>query len=209
MENRRQRMKRSAFWSAPIVICMLGASIASAFVLERVRSQFLISLSVTGDIRSAEAACLGLKYAEDWLLESAASGQFPRARANSLLSNIPARIEAVRDDGSAAPTPPGELMSGVSLYVADLDYESGLFTGALAKRADTPFIPRMPATSDDFRYVRFYFLRASYPAAKNVAFVSEEILSVAMDKATLSISARRLLSRSGMIRDTVAAGIAP
>jgi hypothetical protein len=192
-------MRRSAFWSVPVVIFMLLASIASAFVLERARSKFWISLPVSGDIRSAEATCLGLGYAEDWLLESAASGQFPRARVNSLSANIPARIEAVRDDGSAVPPPPGELMSGVSLYVADLDYEPGLFTGALAKRADTPFIPRMPLTDDDFSYVRFYFLRASLRAAKNAFFVSEEILCVKKDKATLNISARRLLSRSGVM----------
>jgi hypothetical protein len=178
---------------------MLLASIASAFVLERVRSKFLISVPVAGDIRSAEAACLGLKYAEDWLLESAASGQFPRARANSLAAYIPARIETVRDDGSAIPTPPGELMSSVSLYVADLDYEPGLFTGALANRADTPFIPRMPPVDDDFSYVRYYFLRATFPAAKNAIFFSEEILSVERDKATLNISARRLLCRSGLM----------
>jgi hypothetical protein len=182
-----------------VVIFMLLASIASAFVLERARSKFLISLPMAGDIRSAEAACLGLGYAEDWLLESVASGQFPRARVNSLAANMSTRIEAVRDDGSVVPPPPGELMSGVSLYVADLDYEPGLFTGALANRADTPFIPRMPPSDSDFSYVRFYFLRASFPAAKNAFFVSEEILSVTKDKATLNISARRLLSRSGVM----------
>jgi hypothetical protein len=192
-------MRRSAFWSAPVVIFMLLVSIVSAFVLERVRSQFLISIPVAGGIRSAEAACIGLKYAEDWLLESVASGQFPRARVNSLAAHIPTRIEAVRDDGSAIPQPSDEFMSGVSLYVADLDYEPGLFTGALANRADTPFIPRMPVSDGDFSYVRFYFLRASFPAAKNVFFVSEEILSVAKDKATLNISARRLLCRSGVM----------
>jgi hypothetical protein len=194
-------MRRSAFWSAPVVIFMLLASVTSAFVLERVRSKLLISLPVAGDIRYAEAACLGLQYAEDWLLESAASGQFPRARVNSLAENIPIRIEAVRDDGSAVPQPPGEFMSGVSLYVADLNYEPGLFTGKLANRADTPFIPRMPLMDDDFSCVRFYFLRASFPAAKNVFFVSEEILSVTRDKSTLGISARRLLSRSGLTRE--------
>jgi hypothetical protein len=177
---------------------MLLASIASAFVLERARAKFLITMPVAGDIRSAEATCLGLKYAEDWLLESAASGQFPRARVNSLAANIPVRIEAVRDDGSAVP-PPGELAPRVSLYVADLDYEPGLFTGALAKRADTPFIPRMPKIDDDFSCVRFYFLRASFPAGENAVFVSEEILSVTRDKATLDISARRLLCRSGLM----------
>ncbi|MDR0651923.1 MAG: hypothetical protein LBG12_01320 [Synergistaceae bacterium] len=199
MENRRQGMRRSAFWSGPVVIFMLLASIASAYVMERVRAKFLISMPVAGDIGSAEAACIGLKYAEDWLLESAISGQFPRARVNSLAVNIPVRIEAVRDDGTVVPPPPGELMSGVSLYVADLDYEPGLFTGALANRADTPFIPRMPAADDDYSYVRFYFLRASFPAAKNAVFVSEEILSVALDKATLNISAKRLLCRSGLM----------
>jgi hypothetical protein len=178
---------------------MLLVSITSAFVLERVRTKFLISLPVTGDIRSAEAACLGLKYAEDWLLTSAAAGQFPRARVNSLSSNIPVRIEAVRDDGTAAP-PPDELVPGVSLYVADLDYEPGLFTGALANRAGTPFIPRMSPLDDDFRWVRFYFLRASFPAAKNTLSFSEEILSVTRDKATLEISAKRLLSRSGLMQ---------
>jgi hypothetical protein len=178
---------------------MLLASMTSAFVLERARSKFLISLPVAAGVRSAEAACLGLKYAEDWLLESIASGQFPRARANSLAPDIQTRIEAIRDDGSALPPPSGELMSGVSLYVADLDYEPGLFTGALANRSDTPFIPRMPPSDGDFSYVRFYFLRASFPAAKNAVFVSEEILSVTRDKATLNISARRLLSRSGVM----------
>jgi hypothetical protein len=177
---------------------MLLASIASAFVLERVRAKFLISLPVAGDVVSAEAACLGLKYAEDWLLASAAAGQFPRARVNSLAENMP-RIEAVRDDGSAVPPPPGEPMSGVTLYVADLDYEPGLFTGDLAKRADTPFIPRMPPLDDDFSYVRFYFLRASFPAVKDAFFVSEEILSVTRNKATLGISARRLFCRSGVM----------
>jgi hypothetical protein len=178
---------------------MLLASMTSAFVLERARVKFLISLPVTGDIEAAEAPCLGLKYAEDWLLESAAAGQFPRARVNFLSEDISARIEAVRDDGSAASPPPDEFASGVSLYVADLDYEQGLFTGALAEYADTPFIPRMPPTDDAFSYVRFYFLRATFPAAKNAVFVSEEILSVAQNKATLDISARRLLFRSGLM----------
>ena len=203
MENRRQGVKRSAFWSAPVVIFMLLASMASAFALERARTKFLISLPVAGDIKSAEAPCLGLKYAEDWLLASVASGQFPRARENSLSTDILARIEAVRDDGSALSLPPDGVASGLSIYVADLGYEQGLFTtGALAKRADTPFIPRMPPVGDDFSSVsvRFYFLRATFPAAQDVMFVSEEILSVAMDKATLDISARRLLSRSGLMQ---------
>lgn len=191
-------MRRPAFWSAPTVVFMLLVSMVSAFVLERARAKFLIAIPVTVDIRSSETACLGLKYAEDWLLESVASGQFPMARTNFLAENIPLRIEAVRDDGSAAPPPPGEFMSGVSLYAADLDYEPGLFTGALANRADTPFIPRMPPVDDDFSRVRFYFLRASLPASGNTVFFSEEILSVTKDKATLNISAKRLLYRSGL-----------
>jgi hypothetical protein len=178
---------------------MLLASMTSAFVLERARVKFLISLPVAGDIELAEATCLGLKYAEDWLLESVTSEQFPRARVNSLTANILTRIEAVRDDGSVASPPPDEFASGISLYVADLCYEPGLFTGTLAKRADTPFIPRMPPTDDAFSYVRFYFLRATFPAAKNAVFVSEEILSVALNKATLDISAKRLLFRSGLM----------
>jgi hypothetical protein len=178
---------------------MLLASIASAFVLERARAKFLISLPVAGDITSAEAPCLGLKYAEDWLLASAASGQFPRARVNSTAANIPVRIEAVRDDGSAVPPPPDKLIAGVTLYVADLDYEPGLFTGALAKRADTPFIPRMPLEDSVFSYVRYYFLSASFPSAKNAFFTDEEILRVERDKATLNISAKRLLHRSGLM----------
>ncbi|MDR0651976.1 MAG: hypothetical protein LBG12_01585 [Synergistaceae bacterium] len=197
MENRRQGMRCSAFWSAPVVIFMLLVSAVSAFVLERVRAKFLISVHMPDDIRSAEAACLGLKYAEDWLLESVASGQFPTARKNSLAANLLTRIEAVRDDGSAVPQPPGELMSGVSLYVADLAYDPGLFTTTIAKRADTPFIPLMPPEDDGC--VRFYFLRASFPAAKNAAFFSEEILRVTRDRATLGISARRLLCRSGLM----------
>jgi hypothetical protein len=219
-------MRRPAFWSAPVVIFMLLASVTSAFVLERARSKFLISLPVAVDINYAEAACLGLGYAEDWLLESAASGQFPMAAdpgaANILkqievvsddAANILKRTEAVRDDGSAILQSAGELTSSVSLYVADLNYTSGLFTGddELANCAYTPFIPRMPALDDDFSYVRFYFLRASVRASvpasvrasvraeKNAFFVSEEILSVTKDKATLNISARRILSRSGLM----------
>ncbi|MDR1134285.1 MAG: hypothetical protein LBL05_08970, partial [Synergistaceae bacterium] len=78
-------------------------------------------------------------------------------------------------------------------------YEPGLFTGALAKRADTPFIPRMPLEDGAFTYVRYYFLRASFPAAKNAFFTDEEILRVARDNATLDISATRLLHRSGLM----------
>jgi hypothetical protein len=187
-------MKRPAFWSGPGVVFMLIASIVSAFTLERAKARFLTSLPVTRDIISAEASCLGMKYAEDWLLSSVASGEFPSARVNSLSENPLLRIEAVRSDGSSAASP----APGAEIYAADLDYEPGLFTGSLAKRADTLFIPRMPRYEDDFTERRFYYLRASVSAGRNMTSASEEVLSVEKDKATLNISAKRLLYRSGM-----------
>jgi hypothetical protein len=113
---------------------------------------------------------------------------------NSLAENPLVRIEAVRNDGSSAATP----FSGVTIYVADLDYEPGLFTGSLAKRADTLFIPRMPHYEDDFAERRHYYLRAAIPAGGNMTSVSEEVLVVEKDKATLNFSVKRLLYRSGL-----------
>jgi hypothetical protein len=88
----------------------------------------------------------------------------------------------------------------MSLNVSDLDYTSGLFTGTLANKADTPFVPRLPRLETESSTRGFYWIRCvvrTGSTAKPGKISAEELLAVSIDKASGAISAERIFYRAG------------
>jgi hypothetical protein len=163
-----------------VMFCALFAMLAAGFCLERVTVRMRIAQALTRGQSASDSAYLGMKHAEDWLITAAMSAVLPTARKNSSDPDPLKRIEVVKNDGT--PIPAGLFAPGVELYVADADYEPGLFTGSLANKAATPFIPRMPPVETEAALCRFYYLRSSATGADGITAIDEQLLSVSRDK---------------------------
>jgi hypothetical protein len=197
MENSGQaQMKRCGFFMPTVVFFVLFSMFAIGFIVERSTAKLSIATKGIRNRIKADASHLGMKYAEDWLISSVLSDDdFPTARGASAGSDPLAQIEAVRRDGSAARWNPAITSADVSIYIADADYEPGLFTGRLASRASTPFIPRMPYLENGNSICRFYFLRSFSVGEDGAELTNEELLAVSMDYALRTVEVKRLFYR--------------
>ena len=141
----------------------------------------------------SDSSFIGIKYAEDWVISAVMSEGFPTAVKYSTDSDPMRRIEAVLRCGTSA----GAAGSGIDaeIYVADADYEEGLFTGSLKNKASSPFVPIMPCEDSDDETRRYYFLRSSAQSGDGVASTREEMLAVTLNKRTLDVTAERIFFR--------------
>ena len=141
----------------------------------------------------SDSSLIGIKYAEDWVISTVLSEGFPKAVRFSAAEDPMKRIEAVRRCGTSI----NGAVSGINaeLYVADADYEEGLFTGSLKHKTSAPFVPIMPGVDNDDETRRYYFLRSSAPNGDGVIATREEMLAVTLDKRTLNVSAERIFFR--------------
>jgi hypothetical protein len=175
---------------------VLLALSAIGFAVERAMSR----LTKTGtkrvhDRSSADEAYLGMKHAEDWLITSVLADDFPAARKNSTDPDPMTRIEAVRNDGSAIAQNPGISPVNAIIYVADADYEEGLFNGKTGTDAAGLFIPRIPCVEGAGAECRFYYLMSA-SAAGGVNAVNEELLAVSRDRILRTVAVERIYYRS-------------
>jgi hypothetical protein len=189
-------MKRRGFFIPVIVFFVLFALLAVGFIVERATAKFRITTGLIRDNMESDVSYLGMKHAEDWLISSVLSGDFPLARPYFGDTDPMARIEAVRSDGNAAVWAPATVSLDTKLYIADVDYEPGLFTGNLATSASTPFIPRIPGIETKNAICRFYYLRSSSMKSDGKEAVTEELLAISMDKTQRNMVAKRLFYRN-------------
>jgi hypothetical protein len=169
------------------------------FLLERNSVKLLTAAPAIRESEAAGNVKRGMKFAEDWLISSAMSGGLPSSTL-AYVQNPFERIEAADAGGSSVSQSPGNLPDGMSLNVSDLDYTPGLFTGALANKADTPFVPRLPRLETEFSTRGFYWIRCvvrTGGAAKPGKISAEELLAVSVDKTSGAISAERVFYRAG------------
>ena len=176
-----------------MVLFIAFAALCVGFMSDRSLRRFRVETELALKKSASDDSLIGLKYAEDWIISAVLSEGFPTAIRYSADEDPLRRIEAVLRDGA----PIGGVSSGVNseLYVADADYEEGLFTGSLKNRAATPFVPIMPSVDTDGETRRFYYLRSTSPNGDGVIATREELLSVTLDKYTLKVSAERIFFR--------------
>jgi hypothetical protein len=196
-------MKRHGFCIASTLIFVLISSLIGGIMIIRTTEQVKAASNVA--IRSwasVGASICGIKIAEDWLMSSIISKDIPRL---SMLGREDPmdRIEALRADGSAARHDLGDRID-VRLYVADADYESGLFRDASGNLSSskTPSIPRIPivSTAEGFRLC--YYLRSSAESGDGrTRIVCEEMISVTFDLMERVTDVRRLFYRSSAEAD--------
>ena len=188
-------MRRGGFFTPVAILFTLLAMCAAGFALERLTARFRLAARSADSSSVADAAFLGIKHAEDWLISSVLSEGFPKSGANHSDPDPMRRIEAVKHDGSGVGgAPPVTFAPTPSLYVADADYPDGLFA-APANGKTAPFIPRMPRVDAGSVECRFYYLR-SEASAGLVMSVNEELLAVSADSASGSVDVGRLFFRS-------------
>ena len=193
MKKSMTRVKRKGFFLVVVVLFITFTALCLGFVFDRSMRRLKMEAELARKKSVSDNSFVGIKYAEDWIISAVLSEGFPAAVRYSADGDPMRRIEAVRRDGTS--------ISGVGsainaeLYVADADYDEGLFTGSLKNRATSPFVPVMPCIDTDDETRRYYFLRSSSPNGDGVIAVREELLGVTMDKRTLDVSAERIFFR--------------
>jgi hypothetical protein len=191
-------MSRRGFYIPSVAVFTLAVMSVMGFLLERNSAKLLL---VTAAIRENEAAGnvkRGMKFAENWLISSAISGGLPRS-GGAYVKNAFERIEALGNGGAPVGQSAADLSGGAALNISDLDYTPGIFTGALANKADTPFVPRLPRVETEFSARGFYWIRCVVPtgsATKPGRISAEELLAVSVNKVSGAISAERIFYRS-------------
>ena len=165
-------MRRGGFFTPVAILFTLLAMCAAGFALERLTARFRLAARSADSSSVADAAFLGIKHAEDWLISSVLSEGFPKSGANHSDPDPMRRIEAVKHDGSGVGgAPPVTFAPTPSLYVADADYPDRPFAApAHGKRSEA---------SDGL-----------------VMSVNEELLAVSADSASGSVDVGRLFFRS-------------
>ena len=169
------------------------ASLCLGFMFERSMRRLKTETELTRKKSVSDGSLIGIRYAEDWVISAVLSEGFPTATVNSADVDPMRRIEAVLRDGTSI----GGAGNAISadLYVADADYEEGLFTGSLKNRATSPYVPIMPCVDTEDETRRFYYLRSSCPNGDGVIATREELLAITQDKHTLNVSAERIFFR--------------
>jgi hypothetical protein len=192
-------MSRRGFYIPSVAVFALAAMSVMGFLLERNSAKLLLAAPAIRESEAAGNVRRWMKFAEDWLISSAISGGLPRS-GGTYIQNPFERIEAVERGGSTVGRNAGNLPDGVTLNVSDLDYTPGIFTGALANKADTPFVPRLPRVETEFSTRGFYWIRCAVlvgSASKPGKISAEELLALSIDKVSGSISAERIFYRAG------------
>jgi len=186
-------MKRKGYILAVAIFFVVFAAFCLGFMLDRSMRRLRTEVELARKKSVSDSSLIGIKYAEDWIISAVLSEGFPTAVRYSADEDPMRRIEAVLQCGTSI----DGAGSGINaeIYVADADYEEGLFTGLLKNKDSSPFIPIMPGvdTYDETR--RYYFLRSSAPNGDGVIATREEMLAVTLDKRTLNVSAERIFFR--------------
>jgi hypothetical protein len=174
---------------------LVSAALMLGFMFGTTSARLKYAAPTLGVRKSAAAARLGIRRAEDWLMTSARSNDFPSCR-NYLETDPYKRIEAVHS-GGGAPVSAGETLP-YALYIADADYAPG-FLVPLTRRSDAHGIPRIPAADTGEAIVRYYYLRSVSSPDNSPAIAAEELLAVSRDKTSGAVSAERLFYRTGSV----------
>jgi len=190
--KRQVRVRRKGYFLAVVVFFMMCATLCLGFMLDRSARRLRLEAELARK-KSDDGSLIGIKYAEDRIISAVLSEGFPYARDDPAESDPMRKIEAVLRNGATI----DGSGSGINaeLYVADADYEEGLFTGSLKNRATSPFVPVIPCVDNDDETRRFYYLRSSSRNDDGVIVAREELLAVARDKFTLKVSVERIFSR--------------
>jgi hypothetical protein len=191
--KRRMQVKRKGYFLAVVVFFIAFAALCMGFMLERSMRRLRVETELALKRSASDDSLIGMKYAEDWVISAVLLEGFPKARNNPAESDPMRRIEAVLSNGTSV----NDAGSGINaeLYVADADYEEGLFTGALKNMATSPFIPIMPSVYTDGETRRFYYLRSASQNGDGVITTREELLAVTLNKHTNEVSAERIFFR--------------
>ncbi|MDR3255276.1 MAG: hypothetical protein LBT31_06890 [Synergistaceae bacterium] len=183
---------KKAFTTPLVIILLMVFFFTIGAMLVAVTSYVEITVPRVSYRGQTDAAHIAVKLAEDWLLSSICEGQTPSG--GKQFGTPFERIEAIRPDGGRANG--GGVFGGFSgfdieIYVADANYETGLFGASLS------FIPRMPTIYAPHEARRFYFLRgtATIPGRKN-RLISEELLAVSMDRRGELVEVTRMFYKS-------------
>jgi hypothetical protein len=146
--------------------------------------------------KQEEASKYGLKIAEDWLLSSIAEGVIPLAPHPSTGDDLLERIEAKHPGGKKLELPDkGFEDMNIELYIADTNYQSGIFSPSGTSIPRIPQRPEHPMPGDE-RF-RCYFLRSSAKAAgRETRLACEEVLAVSIDRDGKIEDVTRLFYRS-------------
>jgi hypothetical protein len=190
-------ISRRGFYIPSVAIFALAAMSVMGFLLERNSAKLLLAIPAIRESEAAGNMRRGIKFAEDWLISSTIAGGLPRS-SSAYIQNPFERIEAVGSGGFPIGQTPGNL-AGMTLNVSDLDYTSGIFTGALANKADTPYVPRLPRVETESSICGFYWIRCVVKTgseAKPGKISAEELLAVSIDKVSRAISAERIFYRA-------------
>jgi hypothetical protein len=191
-------MSRRGFYIPSVAIFAFAAMAVMGFLLEHNSAKFLLAVPAIRESEAAGNVTRGMKFAEDWLISSVISGGLPRSD-NGYIKNPFERIEAVGSGGSSVRQSAENLPDGVTLNISDLDYTSGLFTGALANKADTPFVPRLPREETASWTRGFYLIRCAALAgnsAKPGKISAEELLAISLDRSSGTVSVERVFYRT-------------
>ena len=188
-----RQMKQKGYFLSVVIIFMAFAVLCMGFMFDRSMRRLRIEAELAQKMSVSDSSLIGIKYAEDWIISAVLSEGFPAAVRYSANDDPMRRIEAVRRDGTSIGGPGSGI--NAEIYVADADYEEGLFTGPLKNRATSPFIPIMPGMDTDDETRRYYFLRSSSPNGDGVIVTREQLLAVTLDKRTLDVSAERIFFR--------------
>jgi len=186
-------MMRAGFITPIVVLLLLVFTLAIGTMTTSVTAHVKVTGPRVSYRGQSDAAHIGIKLAEDWLLSSIDAGAVPLGGGRASGSPFE-RVEAVRPDGGRAVGDGGFSGFDIELYVADTDYNAGLFSAPGTAKSS---IPRMPAVSTPEGVRRFYFLRstATLPGRRN-CLISEELLSVSIDRSGAILETTRLFYRS-------------
>jgi hypothetical protein len=196
-------MGRRGFCSVATLVFVTISSAVGGIMLIRATDTARVVLDASVRSKgSAAASICGVKLAEDWLISSISSGDVPRLRMNGCEAPL-SRVEALLADGSGAGGRAGrDEYAGhirAELYVADTDYESGIFRVGSSpwNPSLTPGIPRIPVISTPDGVTRHYYLRSwSRVTFDDSAVIREEVVVVTVDHLGRISGIRRLFSRS-------------
>ena len=191
--KRQILVKRKGSFLAVVMLFMACAALCLGFMSDRSLRRLRVEAELAQKKSVSDSALIGIKYAEDWIISAVMSEGFPTAIRYSADGDLMRRIEAVLRDGTAIDG--AKYGINAELYVADADYEEGLFTGLLKNDATSKFVPVMPCVDTEDETRRFYYLRSTSPNGDGVIATREELLAVTLDKHTLEVSAERIFFR--------------
>jgi hypothetical protein len=190
-------MMRGGFCSvAALVFVTISSAIGGIMLIRATDTARAVFSASVGSKDSVTASICGVKFAEDWLMSSISSGDVPQLRMNGCEAPL-SRVEALLADGSGAGGHAGHVRA--DLYVADTDYESGVFRvgSSYWNPSLMPGIPRIPVVSTPDGITRHYYLRSkSRGACDDSAVIREEVIGVTVDHLGRISRVRRLFSRS-------------